>query len=805
MHLSNLGKNISQFGNNIKIIPNITSVNEGSSVTFTITANVPNGTNFLWSTQQVLGTVNSNDFTDFLTSDTITINNNSGTITRTLRNDLTLEGTEGFKIILEQFLIAEQSKISGPIGAADFGFSIAIDGDTAIVGAYRENGAANNVGAAYIYIKNGSTWELQQRLQPSIIQQDVQFGYSVAISGNTVIVGARFENNPVTGQGSNTRSGAAYIYVRSGTTWTQQRRLVASTLTAVGYFGHSVAIDGDTVVIGQPGSGPSSVDAGRCFIFFRSGTTWTQQANLIPTGSRAEDFVGSSVAISGNTVVIGASLYDHTGLTNSGAAYVYIRSGSSWSQQGARFLGNDPGNNMFFGSSVAINNDVVVIGAPSSTFYNNIGSVYVFIRSGSTWSQQAKLQASDSTLTNLFGQSVSLKDNVLIVGSPRTSTTQTYDGAVYAFVRSGNNWFEEKKITVSDPALNINFGTSLSIGNNSMLIGTSGSRFDFYDFSLSKLFQASSPTVTINDTSVPTYAVAPNVTSVNEGSSVTFTVSTQGVANGTTLFWSTQQVSGTINASDFTDNVVTGSFTINNNTASIVRSIRNDTDTEGSESFRLRVHTGSTSGTVRATSATVTINDTSIRQPEWYAIGSTTNLNSGSGWNVNNIYWKRSKLIWVYSSQEIQSNTGLTSGLITNLRIFIGTRPLYQPIPNYQIGMKNISDVPVGSSTWPGDNNFSTVRFTTGESFTSNSFKTFPLNSPGFQWTGGAIAVQFAWAAVSQSAPGPIDDAGTARFLPFGEMFGRRDDANSTFSLNENMLESSLARIGGRPNLEFFM
>jgi hypothetical protein len=133
--------------------------------------------------------------------------------------------------------------------------------------------------------------------------------------------------------------------------------------------------------------------------------------------------------------------------------------------------------------------------------------------------------------------------------------------------------------------------------------------------SIGGIIRATSDTIIVNDTSVPTYTIVPNVTTVNEGDSVTFNVTTTGVANGTTLYWTTQTVSGTINTSDFTDFTTSGSFTINNNTGSIVRGIRADALTEGTESFRLRVHTDSTTGTLRATSATVTINDTSLTPP----------------------------------------------------------------------------------------------------------------------------------------------------------------------------------------------
>lgn len=223
-------------------------------------------------------------------------------------------------------------------------------------------------------------------------------------------------------------------------------------------------------------------------------------------------------------------------------------------------------------------------------------------------------------------------------------------------------------------SLSVSSGTASlvrGIANDAITEGPESFRIQVRTGSTAGPIVATSATITINDTSQTpvSYSVSPNVTSVNEGGSVTFSVSTVSVPNGTVLYWSTQGVTGTINASDFTDNVVSGSFTINASAGSVVRGIRNDATTEGSESFRILIRTGSTGGTVVATSSTVTINDTSTtpapppaptRFTKTYSLSAHQNYwNSGSQDN-------RSSVV----NDHIQGTfNGTTSSLRRNLMV----------------------------------------------------------------------------------------------------------------------------------------
>ncbi|MCK6456693.1 MAG: thrombospondin type 3 repeat-containing protein [Phycisphaerae bacterium] len=232
----------------------------------------------------------------------------------------------------------------------------------------------------------------QAYLKASNTNVNDQFGWSVAVSGDTVVVGAPFEDSSATGvngdgaDNSVLDSGAAYVFVRSGTTWSQQAYLKASNTDANDQFGYSVAVSGDTAVVGayfedSSATGVngneadnSATDSGAAYVFVRGGGVWTQQAYLKASNTGASDLFGNSVAVSGNTLVVAAFAEDSsaTGIDgnqaddstgNSGAAYVFVRSGGVWSQQ-AYLKASNTGASDQFGWWVAVSNDTVVVGVP---------------------------------------------------------------------------------------------------------------------------------------------------------------------------------------------------------------------------------------------------------------------------------------------------------------------------------------------------------------------------------------------------------------------------------------------------------
>ncbi|MBL9114250.1 MAG: FG-GAP repeat protein [Verrucomicrobiaceae bacterium] len=353
-----------------------------------------------------------------------------------------------------------------------FGHSVAISGDTIVVGAYGRN---TNTGAAYVFTRSAGVWSFQQLLTASNAAFNDRFGISVGIDGDTIIVGAEGTDQ----NGSST--GSAYVFTRSGVTWTQEAILTAANATNSDEFGHSVSIDGDTVIVGAVGEGSNATgvnntgtttnltSAGAAYVFTRSGVTWTQQAYLKASNTGDGDFFGRSVTVFDNTVVVGATSEDSkaTGIngnqadnstTFAGAAYVFTRNGVTWSQQ-AYLKASNTGAMDFFGHSVALEGDRLIVSAveegSSATGVNgdqannnasSAGAAYVFVRTGSTWKQEAYLKASNTDSGDAFGRSVSISGDFFAVGainedSSATSVngngnddSVTFSGAAYTFM-----------------------------------------------------------------------------------------------------------------------------------------------------------------------------------------------------------------------------------------------------------------------------------------------------------------------------------------------------------------------------------
>jgi len=261
-------------------------------------------------------------------------------------------------------------KLTASDGAANdyFGYFISISGDTAVVGAWQDDG---NKGSAYVFVRSGATWSQQAKLVASDGAGGDQFGQYVSISGDTVVVGALYDDFD-----SKTNAGSAYVFVRSGTTWSQQQKLTASDGAADDHFGTSVSISGDTVVVGAHWDDSKK---GSAYVFVRSGTTWSQEQKLT-SGSVVAGQFGISVSISGDTAVVGAEVDDgNEPNSDSGAAYVFIRNGDGWDQE-AKLTASDGVLFDYFGGSVSISGDTVVVGARGADVDSktDAGSAYVY-------------------------------------------------------------------------------------------------------------------------------------------------------------------------------------------------------------------------------------------------------------------------------------------------------------------------------------------------------------------------------------------------------------------------------------------
>ena len=317
-------------------------------------------------------------------------------------------------------VVTFQQQLIAPTPGTSFGRATDVDGSTAVVGASVED---SQRGAAYVFVKNGSTWQLQQRLTASDAAPTSQFGTDVAVSGNTIVVGARVATLP-----GGSSQGAAYVFVRNGTTWTEQAKLTASDAASNANFGWAVGIDGNTIVVG---SNTTSLQAGRAYVFERTGTTWSETIIPSPSG-QSNGLFGSSVDVSGDTVCVGAQ-----GVSGGGAGYIFTRPGG-WALQ-QPLVSNPTAAANSLGAACAVDGDTVLLSAPGYVNGPFFGAVFAFVRSGATWTQQQRLLPADE---GRFTE-VALNGELAIVGASLQNQSR---GAAYVFERSGTTWTRVQKL-----------------------------------------------------------------------------------------------------------------------------------------------------------------------------------------------------------------------------------------------------------------------------------------------------------------------------------------------------------------------
>lgn len=298
-----------------------------------------------------------------------------------------------------------------PDAASDFGLSVALDGTTALVGANLPY-PVKNAGFVAVFTNSSGTWSRTQTLLPDPPGANVDFGHSVAVDGATILVGAWRAD-----VGGKNDAGAAFVFTNSGGTWSQTQELSANPAQPYGLFSSSVALDGTTALIGAEGTLVGH-QQGAAFVFTQSGGTWSQTATLSADTGTYESLFGHSVALDGGTAVIGAPRVEVGGNTAQGAAFVFTASGG-W-RQAAELTASDGAANDNFGNSVSLAGTTALVGAYHANVGGNgdQGAVYVFAGSGSTWQQMRILTASDGTANAHFGSSVALNGLTALVGAP---------------------------------------------------------------------------------------------------------------------------------------------------------------------------------------------------------------------------------------------------------------------------------------------------------------------------------------------------------------------------------------------------
>jgi hypothetical protein len=406
----------------------------------------------------------------------------------------------------------ENEKISPPQFNGNindkFGRSVAIDGNYAVVGA---SGYKDNLGMAYVLFYSGTQWITQAELTATDGNIGDGFGSVIDVSGDQVVVGA-FRNDE---NGSN--SGSAYVFTKPSGGWTsmtQTAKLTASDGTTNDEFGISVAISGDDIVVGAHFDDVSGSNAGSAYVFTKPGTGWvsmTQTAKITASDKAAGDEFGQAVSISENTVVVGSYKDD-----GKGSAYVFTKPGSGWNNmtQTAKLTASDGAEGDNFGTAIDVFGNHIVVGSTDDDDNgSNSGSAYVFTKPGAGWAsmtQTAKLTASDGAASDDFGNKVGISDGFVVIGSFQDDDSGSRSGSAYIFPKPSGGWIsanETTKITASDGAPDDYFGFSVAISGNFIILGSYGdddkgsSTGSAYIFQYcTSTFSSISPTICFNNT-----------------------------------------------------------------------------------------------------------------------------------------------------------------------------------------------------------------------------------------------------------------------------------------------------------------
>lgn len=381
--------------------------------------------------------------------------------------------------------IVQQWSLTAPQpGTLDeFGYAVAIDGNTAVIGARNANpnpgnGPIEDAGAAYVYTNNGKTWILQGELVAKDASPGDTFGVSVAISGNTIVVGATGVNveDQDEEDGELKDVGAAYIFTRSSGDWVQQVKLMAHDRAEDDAFGSAVAIYKNTVVVAAE---TKTFNTGSVYVFQNSGVkNWKEQAKLIAIPPSFN--FGASVAIYGDLLAVGSTQFNPLEQSGSGEVFLYKRNGKTWELE-EELEAEDGRVGDAFGSSVAINGKSVVVGAHHADpdlgggRVTSAGAAYVFTDTGDKWKQEAKLTAPDGLPFDQFGQSVDIYGNTVVVGADgATQAGNSGAGAVYVFTKSKGTWNLATRAVTDPTAENDNFGQSVGVYRDWFVVGASG-------------------------------------------------------------------------------------------------------------------------------------------------------------------------------------------------------------------------------------------------------------------------------------------------------------------------------------------
>ena len=342
----------------------------------------------------------------------------------------------------------EQTKLyaSDLNGNDNFGSAIAVDGNHLFIGAFMDDdNSSTNSGSVYYFSYDGNNWTEQAKLHASDAYGNDNFGSAIAVDGNHLFIGAYMDDENLS-----TNSGSVYYFTFDGTQWTEKAKLYAGDPNGNDNFGNAIAVDGNHLFIGALMDDDNlSTNSGSVYYFSYDGSNWTEQAKLHASDANGNDNFGNAIAVDGNHLFIGAYMDDENLSTNSGSVYYFSYDGNNWTEQ-VKLNASDAEGNDIFGSSIAVDGNNLFIGAymDDDNSSTNSGSVYYFSYDGNNWTEQSKLHASDPYGSDYFGSATAVSGNNMFIGSfMDDDNLSTNSGSVYHF-------YDKLKLSVPDDELN---------------------------------------------------------------------------------------------------------------------------------------------------------------------------------------------------------------------------------------------------------------------------------------------------------------------------------------------------------------
>ena len=382
------------------------------------------------------------------------------------------DANAAYPITVDPWIYLETAVLesSQPGGDYEFGRAVGIEGDSILIGEPQGLSSIPTGGYVHAFERSGSSWVHRERFTSNDNEQFDVFGYSLARSGNRAVIGAPGDEWSVY------PLGAAYVFESNGTSWVQQAKLVGSTYHLDARFGFSVALDGNTALVGASCYDHGSAwDAGAVFVFVDNGTSWEQQAILKAVDRRDFDYFGGNLALDGDTAFISACGVNLFGNADVGAVYVFRRQGTAWSQE-AKLRPADHTTCRSFGSALAVENETLYVGAErDETTVWDTGSCYLFRQQGTVWNAVQKLVADDPQTGARFGRTIAVDNGLVLIGAPMKEEGASGNaGAAYLFGPSSSGWQQKLKLALSNPGWIDYLGAALDLVGNTLLIGAPG-------------------------------------------------------------------------------------------------------------------------------------------------------------------------------------------------------------------------------------------------------------------------------------------------------------------------------------------